>query len=281
MSPRYAIIDARQPVVPTGAQLLTGVGPNYPGGMAIFWEMDVTQPNQASHNASIGSTASEGFYGTTWTTPDGNGTGAYWNLVKDGYRCMEQRWGVGALEEGRACYHEVSAPVSPTYTQLYVVFDFYVDLPHDTWPAGTIKLYDWDDGNNVVNISNNPNSNAGFEWLIGNILASEGSIQYVTNAKNLAPIPTQQWCSSEVVVSLNTGSNFDGTFDLYLNGTHVTGYTGEGGGGMPSSPTDIRYAVNPALTLLKIGSYRGGDGMGLTISTQSSVFIRRMHWRAA
>ena len=241
-----------------------GFGDNIPDGgqgWTHLYELDVSQPDQAALQGSLGTLGVPGFVGARWTQPDAAGTGAYFDEVHDGLRCMRFHWGVGNDDEGRAALHEIGAPSA--YQNVYARLVFaYTTAQH--WPSGGVKMIMWDPGNVSVNaqMPNGEDAPPPYQWLIGNIGTSNGGVQY-RSLDTYGPSTFDTWTEMEFIATINSAGGFDGIWDEYIDGVRISSFDEQAGPlSDQTAPSNIQFAPgsNPGLTSLKVGPYLGGQG---------------------
>lgn len=212
----YATGDFDLPSAAASASLTRGAGANIPDagvGWTRWLELDVTQNDQSALKASLGYLSTLGFIGTRWTTPDGNGSGAYFDQVVDGRRCMEFRWGAGGTSEGRCALHEFSTVT--TYSEMYQRAIVRLTA-QEHWPSNGVKLVRTvRDSSGASNGFFNMTSTSGpppvfptyWDWT--NLVTSNGANEYRA-APNYEPDVADEWFEIEIYTSKNATSSFDG-----------------------------------------------------------------------
>jgi hypothetical protein len=244
------------------AGLTRGAGPNIPDagvGWSRFFELDVTQHSQAALKAALSYLATVETPGQLWHTPNGFGSGFYWDQVSGGRRCMVSRVGDGdQFPLGGNNYRGFGQFTSGVgYPRVYVhaIMSFSASLQ---WPANALKMWMHDPGNtspNVEIVSGFPR-----RFVLANIEVTGGSSQYVTDSLH-GPAAADTWVRVEQEFVHNaSGSSFDGAWDAWVDGTRAMPVSGQGSG--PNSvtrPANIRYTTSPGFTTLKFGPYYGGN----------------------
>lgn len=275
-----------------GASLTRGAGANIPNGGAGWtrWhEVDVTQNDQSVIKAALGSLANIGFIGGRWTAPDGDGSGAYFDQVVGGRRCMEFRWGAGGSSEGRCALHELSTGTN--YDEMYQRCIIRLTA-QEHWPSNSIKLLrtlrnNGGTANGFFNLNHNVASFPPTPWQLSftNMLNASGATEYETD-EFYGPSSYDEWFELEVWTKKNTADGvYDGRCKAWIGdvGSTVlvgsdpnTGFDAQPGVAVDvSEVTDgawVSGAISVGHGFYDLGPYLGG-APGIALSQDQSIYF--------
>ena len=291
---RAGVVDVLSSAPGGSPSLTRGAGANIPNGgvgWSLWHELDVTQNDQSAIKSSLGSLANIGFIGGRWTTPDGNGSGAYFDQVVDGRRCMEFRWGAGGSSEGRCALHEMG-----TGTQYDLMYQRCIVrlTVQEHWPANSIKLLrtlrnQGGGGNGFLNIGANVANDPPTPWFVsftnmvsgGTTPPGQVGMEYKSTSL-YGPGTYDQWFEVEVVTQSNSANGvYDGRGKVWFGpvGAPVRVDTLKGSDGDPTINADEFTNAGWVVGGTKVGHgfydfgpYLGGTP-GITLTQDQSIYF--------